>query len=67
MIEAVKSLVANLTGEGGLLRVRAVLALAITAVVLAMFFDEKAIPDALLVTWSGVTALYFGSRIASGG
>lgn len=67
MRETLKNLVAGLTGTGGLLRVRALLALGITGAVLAMYLQEISIPGELLVAWTGVTGVYFGSRIANGG
>ena len=51
-----------LVGEGGLLRVRGLLALGTTGVVLAMFLQELAIPAALLTAWAGITGVYFGGR-----
>ena len=66
MIGAIQQFVAGLTSTGGLLRVRALLALGTTAIVLAMFFEGKSIPGELLVAWTGVMGVYFGSRIANG-
>ena len=54
-----------LFGTGGLLRVRGLLALGTTATVLLMFAREIEIPDELLLAWTGIVGVYFGSRIAS--
>ena len=55
-----------LFGVGGLLRVRGLLALGTTGTVLLMFATETAIPSELLLAWTGITGVYFGSRIANG-
>ena len=55
-------LIELLVGEGGLLRVRGLLALGTTGAVLAMFLQEIAIPAALLTAWAGIIGVYFGGR-----
>ena len=59
-------LIELLVGEGGLLRVRGLLALGTTVTVLTMFATETAIPSELLITWTGIIGIYFGSRIKNG-
>ena len=54
-----------LFGTGGLLRVRGLLALGTTATVLLMFAREITMPSELLLAWTGIVGVYFGSRIAA--
>jgi hypothetical protein len=54
-----------LFGEGGLLRVRAVLAIGLTATCAVLWLDERTVPDALLATTAAADAYYFAARQAA--
>ena len=56
------TIVAGLVGEGGLLRVRALLALGIIGVALGMWFTETPVPTELGALIVLVAPLYFMSR-----
>jgi hypothetical protein len=51
-----------LFGEGGLLRVRAILAFALTGACIYLFIDDSAVPDTLLTLTAGADAYYFATR-----
>ncbi|KKL44649.1 hypothetical protein LCGC14_2363570 [marine sediment metagenome] len=55
----------RLTGDGGFLRVRAMIALALTGVVAYLFLTGGAVPDDLMKAWFAATAFYFGTRSPS--
>lgn len=59
-------IVDKLTMIGGLLRVRAVIALVLTAAAVYLFVDGQEVPADLQKMWVLATALYFGPRIAQG-
>ena len=52
----------TLTGDGGFLRVRAMIALGLTGVVAYLFLVGGTVPDDLMKAWFAATALYFGMR-----
>ena len=54
-----------LFGEGGLLRVRAALAFALTGAVIYLFVQDKVVPDTLLTLTGLADGFYFGTRSAS--
>ena len=54
-----------LFGEGGLLRVRAVLAFALTGASIYLFIDGQSVPDPLLALTSSTVAFYIAGRTAS--
>ena len=62
MTEGFKWVGTWLAGRGGLLRVRAILALTITGVVMWMYIDGTAPPEALYAVWGMTLAFYFGNR-----
>ncbi len=51
-----------LTGEGGLLRVRALLAFAFTAATIYLFVDGAEAPPELMTLTGGAVGYYFGTR-----
>jgi hypothetical protein len=56
----------GLFGEGGLLRVRALLALMLSGVGGAYLLLNEALPPGeFLVLWTGAVAYYFGGRTAA--
>ena len=56
----------NLTGTGGLLRVRAALVLALTAIGGVYLLDQQAMPPTeFVIIWTGAISYYFGTRGAS--
>jgi hypothetical protein len=57
-----KELFDKLTADGGLLRVRAALAMGMTAAGCLMYVNSGTVPSEFLVLWSGAVAHYFGSR-----
>lgn len=57
-----KDLVDRLLADGGLLRVRAALALGLTAAGCLMYVNTGSVPSEFLVIWSGALGHYFGSR-----
>jgi len=58
-----QKLLDTLTGEGGLLRVRAGLALAMTGIGGAYLLINETMPPAEFnLLWSAATAYYFGTR-----
>ena len=57
-----QSLTNLLTGEGGLLRVRALLAFAFTGTVCYLFIDGQSVPGELLALVGGSVGYYFGTR-----
>ncbi len=58
-MDAIKNL---LTGEGGLLRVRAILAFTLTGTVCYLFIDGQSVPGELLALAGGTLGYYFGTR-----
>ena len=52
----------SLTSEGGLLRVRAILALALTGAAIYLWVSGEPVPEELLGSWGVATGLYFGMR-----
>jgi hypothetical protein len=58
----VEKLYEALFGEGGILRVRAALAFALTGACIYLFVDDKAVPDSLLALTSLADGFYFGTR-----
>ncbi len=62
MIESLKWVGAWLAGPGGILKVRALLTLGITVVIMYMYVDGIAIPEALYAVWGMILAFYFGTR-----
>ena len=61
-MDAIKTL---LTGTGGLLRVRAILAFGWSLGTLYLFTNGDAVPVEMLVINTGIVANYFGTRGAS--
>ncbi len=57
---------ASLFGDGGLLKVRALLAFIVTTVTMYMWAEEIPVTDAQLVIVTGIDAYYFGVRGAQG-
>ncbi len=57
-----KEIWTTLTQEGGLLRVRAAMALTMTGVVAYSFITDGAIPSELLDAWIIVAGFYFVTR-----
>ena len=55
-------IVEYLIGDGGPLRVRAILAEATTATVAYLWIAEKSVPDALVTAWAAIMAFYFATR-----
>ena len=55
-----------LFGDGGLLKVRALLAFLVTSVTMYMWAEEISVTDAQLVIVTGIDAYYFGVRGAQG-
>ena len=55
-----------LFGDGGLLKVRALLAFLVTGVTMYMWAEEISVTDAQLVIVTGIDAYYFGVRGAQG-
>lgn len=55
----------NLTASGGLLRVRAGIALALTGAVVYLFVNGDPVPADLQKMWILATALYFAPRIGT--
>ncbi len=55
-----------LFGDGGLLKVRALLAFVVTGVTMYMWAEEISVTDAQLVIVTGIDAYYFGVRGAQG-
>jgi len=63
VLDALKALIVSLTDEGGLLRVRSVLALGFTGIGGAQLLLHQTMPpDAFNVMWTGVVAYYYGTR-----
>ena len=61
-----QSIWSNLTGEGGLLRVRAVLVVALTTIGGVYLLDNQAMPPGEFnVLWVSSIAYYFGTRGAN--
>ncbi len=56
---------ANLTASGGLLRVRAGIALALTGALVYLFVNGDSVPADLQKAWILATSLYFAPRIMS--
>lgn len=54
-----------LFGDGGLVRVRALLAFSFSAATIYLWVSGDPVPDALLATTTGAVGYYFGSRTAS--
>ena len=54
-----------LTGEGGLLRVRALLAFGFSAAAIYLFVDGQPVPGELLALVGGSVGYYFGTRGAA--
>ena len=55
-------LVELLTGEGGLLRVRAVIVFAFVGTVCYLFADGQSVPGELLALTGGAVGYYFSTR-----
>jgi hypothetical protein len=55
----------NLTASGGLLRVRAGIALSITGAIVYLFVTGEHVPDDLQKMWILATAFYFIPRIGA--
>ena len=53
-----------LTGPGGILRVRSLLALGITAAVMWMYIDGINVAEPIIAVWGGVVAYYFSASQA---
>ncbi len=63
MFEGIGSLLRSLTSEGGLLRVRAVLAIALTAFGGAYLLENQVMPPAEYnLIWISATTYYFATR-----
>ena len=61
------SFLQKLQATGGLLRVRAVLALGLTGIGGAFLLIHEAMPPGeFIVIWASATAFYFGNRAAEG-
>lgn len=60
-----EKLVTLLTGEGGLLRVRALITFALVGTVCYLFIDTQTVPGELLALTGGAFGFYFGTRAAS--
>ena len=58
-MDAIKNL---LTGTGGLLRVRALLAFAFTGATVYLFIDGTEVPAELMALTGGAVGYYFGTR-----
>ena len=58
-MDSIKNL---LTGTGGLLRVRALLAFAFTGTTVYLFVDGTAVPPELMALTGGAVGYYFGTR-----
>lgn len=54
-----------LTGEGGILRVRALIAFAFVGTVCYLFADGQSVPGELLGLTGGAVGYYFGTRGSS--
>ncbi len=55
----------NLTASGGLLRVRASIALSLTGAIVYLFVSGDPVPADLQKMWVLATALYFAPRIGT--
>lgn len=55
----------NLTASGGLLRVRASIALSVTGAIVYLFVRGEPVPDDLQKMWVLATAFYFIPRIGT--
>lgn len=53
-----------LTGEGGILRVRALIAFALVGTVCYLFADGQSVPSELLGLTGGAVGFYYGNRSA---
>ena len=60
-----EKVLALLTGEGGVLRVRALIAFAFVATCCYLFADGQTVPGELLALTGGVLGFYYGTRAAS--
>ena len=58
-----QNIIASMTGEGGIVRVRALLALGLTAIGGAFLLMELEMPPSEFnILWGSVLAYYFGTR-----
>ena len=60
-----EKVLALLTGEGGVLRVRALIAFAFVGTVCYLFAAELTVPGELLALTGGVLGFYYGTRPAA--